>query len=62
MSEETYSTFAPVCPYCEHEQDHDGGALYDESLTDLECEMCYGIFDVRVYTSTSWTCKPRCIL
>ena len=57
--EETYSTDAPECPYCGHKQMHDGGSLYDEDLTEMECGRCDRSFGVQVYHSTSWTCCPR---
>ena len=53
---QTYSTYGPICPYCDHEHEHDGSFFYDESLTRYECEACATEFDVRVYTMTSWTC------
>jgi hypothetical protein len=59
VSEDTYSRVAPKCPYCGYEQTHDGGSLYDEDLTELECGRCDRTFDVEVYHSTSWTCRPR---
>lgn len=58
MTLATYSTIAPVCPYCQREQSHDGGSLYDEDLTELECGHCEKPFHVSVYHSTSWTCDP----
>ena len=54
-TDETYSTAAPICPYCGHEHTHDGGFFYDEDLTQAECEACGKTFGLRVYTSTSWT-------
>ncbi|NML93834.1 hypothetical protein [Novosphingobium olei] len=56
---ETYSTDAPVCPYCEYTHKHDGGFFYDEALTEFECESCEKAFNVNVYTRTSWTCTPK---
>ena len=54
-AEECYSTEAPVCPHCEYKHEHDGGFFYDEGLTEYECESCGKMFDVLIYTSTSWT-------
>ena len=59
MGEDIYCTDAPQCPYCGHVQDHDGGYFYDEGLTEIDCESCDRMFNVRVYTSTTWTCSPR---
>ena len=60
MSEKyTFNSHAPECPYCGREQDHDGDAFYDESLTECECERCGKTFDFEVYTSTNWTCTAR---
>ncbi len=56
MVDETYETDAPRCPYCRHLHQHDGGYFYDEGLTELECESCGRTSEMRVYTSTSWTC------
>ncbi len=56
MSQETYSTVAPECPYCGYQQSHDGGSLYDEDLTEMECGSCERAFEVSVFHSTSWTC------
>lgn len=57
VPKETYSTFAPQCPHCDHFQDHDGDFYYDESMTSTECESCGEKFNMRVYHSTSWTCS-----
>lgn len=59
MAAETFDTASPVCPYCGYRHDHDGGFFYDESLTEYTCEACDKPFDMRVYTSTSWTCTPQ---
>jgi DNA-directed RNA polymerase subunit RPC12/RpoP len=59
MRIETKNTSGPECPYCEHVQDHDGGLFYDEYLTELECEACGHVFNVSVYTETTWTCTPK---
>ncbi|MBJ6120894.1 hypothetical protein [Sphingomonas mollis] len=59
MSQDTYSTDAPECPYCGYKQSHDGGYLYDEDLTEIDCGSCDRTFNVEVYVSTSWTCRPR---
>jgi hypothetical protein len=57
-SQETYSTTSPICPYCAHEHQHDGGYFYDQMLTDIECDSCSNRFGVEVYVSTSWRCTP----
>lgn len=54
---ETYSRIAPECPYCGREQSHDGGWLYDEDLTEIECGHCDKRFEVEVSHVTSWTCR-----
>lgn len=59
MGEETYRTDAPECPYCGHVHQHDGGYFYDEGLTEAQCESCDRVFDISVYTWTSWTCTPK---
>lgn len=56
---ETYSTYAPICPHCDHVHQHDGDFFYDEGLTEFECEACGKAFSVRIYTSTSWTCTAH---
>lgn len=53
-----YSTDAPVCPYCDHSQGHDGGFFYDEDLTEHDCDHCGEKFNIEVYHSTSWTTTP----
>ena len=55
----TYNTDAPECPHCHYVHTHDGGFFYDEDLTEYQCESCGEVFDVQVYTSTSWTCSPK---
>jgi len=60
MTEETYSHEGPKCPYCERQYTADDSYFYDEmNFTDMECDACHQVFDVDVYTSTSWTCTPR---
>ena len=59
MTRENYSTEAPICPYCNYQHEHDGGFFYDESLTEHQCESCDKVFDIDVYTSTSWTTSKR---
>jgi transposase-like protein len=56
---ETFSTVAPVCPYCEHQHEHDDGFFYDENLHSYQCESCGYTFDMSIYTSTSWSCTAR---
>lgn len=55
---ETYETTGARCPYCQHLNRPDGAYLYNEDLCDFDCESCDRKFNVRVYTSTSWTCTP----
>jgi hypothetical protein len=50
-----YSTVGPICPHCQHRHRADDAFYYDEDMTRMDCEACDGTFDVRVYTSTSWT-------
>lgn len=50
-----YSTFGPVCPLCGHKHQADEPFYYDEEMTSMDCEACERNFDVRVYTSTSWS-------
>jgi len=52
----TFSAEAPICPYCDRAQIHDGGYFYNEDLTETECGHCDKVFSVEVYTSTNWTC------
>lgn len=59
MADYTYSTDAPMCPYCGHKQSHDGGHYYSEDLTEDQCGICDKTFGIEVYHSTSWTCTPK---
>lgn len=55
----TYSTDGPVCPHCGRAYTPDEAYYYDESrFTEMDCDECGKKFRVRVYTSTSWTCRP----
>lgn len=56
--EETYSNDGPVCPYCGHKHEMDGGYFYDESLTEFDCDRCGREVSVSVFNSWSWTCTP----
>lgn len=56
---ETYETAGPKCPYCGHLHRDLEDFMYDESLTKMDCEHCDKTFNVRAYTSTSWTCTAR---
>jgi transposase-like protein len=59
MSDEsTYSYSGPICPYCKHEHEHDGGYFYNEDLTETECESCGKTFSISVGNWWSWTCEP----
>ena len=60
MSEETYSTEGPQCPYCDRQYTADDAGYYDESgYTEETCDNCGKTFDVSVYHSVSWTCSQR---
>jgi hypothetical protein len=54
MAEE-YSSTGPICPYCSHHHRADEAFYFDESMTRMDCEACERGFDVRVYSSTTWT-------
>lgn len=54
----TYETRGARCPYCQHLHEADESYWYDEMLTEHECDDCGKTFEVRVYTSTSWSCEP----
>ena len=56
--EETYSNDGPICPYCGHKHEPDGGFFYDESLTEFDCDRCGREVAVSVFNSWSWTCEP----
>lgn len=56
---ETYEYVGPKCPYCDHQHRADEAFYYDESMVRMECEACERDFNVRVYTSTTWTCSTR---
>lgn len=59
MSERTYSTDGPKCPYCARQYTADEPHYFDENnYTEEDCDDCGKKFEVRVYTSTSWTCDP----
>lgn len=60
---ETYSDEGPKCPYCGNQFIADEPLYYDEyKYTEEECPNCNKIFDVEVYTSTTWTCTARAAL
>ncbi len=60
MSEETYSTEGPECPYCGRQYTADEPGYFDEQgYTEETCDSCGETFDVSVYHSVSWTCSPR---
>lgn len=57
---EAYSTEGPTCPYCGYRITPDDGFFYDEMrFTEMECDECGKMFDVRVYVSTSWATSPH---
>lgn len=57
---ETYETEGPKCPCCGRQLTADDPAYYDEMrYTEETCDDCGAVFDVSVYTSTSWTCTER---
>lgn len=55
----TYSTFGPICPYCEHQHEADEPFYFDEGTTGMDCEHCDRPFGVEVYHSTSWKTHPE---
>lgn len=62
MADETYSDEGPICPNpaCGRQFTADESHYYDETgYTEETCDQCGEIFDVEVYTSTSWTCERR---
>lgn len=56
---ETFETIGPRCPYCQHLHYPDGPSFYDESADNMDCEHCGKEFNVFIYTSTTWTCRPK---
>lgn len=56
---ETYETDGPRCPYCQHLHTPDDELYFDEMRTELECGRCERVFEVDIFTQTSWTCTPR---
>ncbi len=59
MSEGTYSTDGPICPYCQRQFTPDEPHYFDERrYTEDDCDQCGKTFSVEVYTSTSWRCEP----
>lgn len=54
---EEYSTYGPICPYCEHQHRADDPVYFDERTTEMQCDHCEKEFAVRIYTSTSWTTR-----
>jgi len=60
VCEETYSNEGPQCPYCGNQFTADENYFYDEqNYTEQLCHYCHQVFDVEVFTSTSWTCTAR---
>ena len=61
MTEETYSTQGPECPYCGHVHDacDDASFFYNEQSTEMECSSCGRAFEMEVCISYAWTCSPR---
>lgn len=59
MSDETYSTDGPVCPYCGKLHKPDEGFFYNEDYSEQQCWQCDRVFSVRVYISHSWTCEAK---
>lgn len=60
MAKRFYSTNGPTCPHCQREYTPDDSFYYDEQrCTELECDECGKMFDVEVYTSTSWTTSAK---
>jgi transposase-like protein len=58
MSEYTYSTEGPKCPYCGRQYTADEPHYFDEDrYTEEDCDGCERKFSVRVYSNTSWTCE-----
>ena len=58
---EHYSIHGAVCPYCGHENaasDSDGG-LYDEAITEWECDECFSEFAVQANNQWSWTSQKK---
>jgi len=57
MSEGTYNTSGPECPFCHYVH----GALepwaYDENGGDVDCESCGKRFFMSPSCSWSWTCE-----
>lgn len=60
MSDETYSSHGPECPYCGHEIYPEDPIFYNENdYTEDDCPKCGETFAVEVYHSTSWTCTKQ---
>lgn len=60
LEDESVSSTAPHCPYCDSEITPDEGFYYDpDRYTEDECAKCGGKFDVEVETTTTWTTKKR---
>jgi hypothetical protein len=56
--QETYETKGPRCPYCQHLHQPDEPFYWSEETTDMECEHCDRGFEMELFVSYSWTCRP----
>jgi hypothetical protein len=56
---ETYEHEGPKCPCCGCQYTAGEAFYYDEGYVEEQCDRCGKTFDVRVYTSTTWTCTER---
>ena len=61
MSGEERSCLGVVCPHCLYEHNNhlpDNWEIYDENLTEWECDKCGTSFDVRVRVEYTWISRP----
>lgn len=59
MSEETYSSEGPECPYCHRQYTADEPHYFNETnYTRETCDECGKTFRVQVHTTVSWLCEP----